>query len=151
MSLQDIAPRTSPAEAFIKVTPPGSNPVVYPWADPSGGDANATNQYWSADFSTVITETIGHHNAGQELTFEAIISRIPTNEIVAVRWDMGDGTTKYGQTIAHTYRVTAADILVTVAVTDMRGQTVHAGRQMYLNKYGTNSVLARRIVMHPSP
>lgn len=70
------------------------------------------------------------------LTFTATVGIFdPTGllSIVEYRWDFGDGTQAFGQSIGHTYVVANFDAFTVLRVRDNLGRFWYSRQQMYLH------------------
>lgn len=73
-------------------------------------------------------------NNNQLLTFTAS-AVVPSGlAIVEYRWDMGEGTIKYGSVITHTYITAAPGTTVNLTVTDTLNRTFSASRVLNLRR-----------------
>ncbi|MCL0042706.1 PKD domain-containing protein, partial [Thermodesulfovibrionales bacterium] len=58
--------------------------------------------------------------AGQPITFDASGSSDPDGQIISYEWDFGDGTSRTGKVVEHTFAL-AGDYTVTLTITDNHG------------------------------
>lgn len=70
---------------------------------------------------------------GVEVVFDATASADPDGEIVAYRWEFGDGGTAEGAVAAHTYRAAGPNTVV-LTVEDNRGATGRAERAILVHE-----------------
>lgn len=67
------------------------------------------------------------------ITFEAsVLEDIAEASIVQYRWDLGDGTVKYGSTVGHTYVVPNPSTSVALEVTDALNRKVYVSHVVLL-------------------
>ncbi len=72
------------------------------------------------------------YTVGEELTFTANTE----SSAVEFRWDMGDGITRHGQTVEHTFVVPAPDTVVRLLMIDSRGHRARAFKVMAFGSGG---------------
>ena len=68
----------------------------------------------------------------QVLTFVASATPATGTAIVQYKWDMGDGVTKYGPTIGHTYTVPNQSLTAKLEITDSLNRKVYVSKSMLL-------------------
>lgn len=68
----------------------------------------------------------------QLVTFVAAVTPPQGVAIIEYRWDLGDGNTKFGQTIGHTYGVPNQSLTAKLEVTDSYNRKVYVSKVMLL-------------------
>jgi hypothetical protein len=68
----------------------------------------------------------------QLITFTAAAVPASGTAIVQYRWDMGDGVTKFGAVIGHTYTVPNQSLTAKLEVTDSLNRKVYVSKAMLL-------------------
>jgi hypothetical protein len=114
-------------------TPKSSEPlpkVDFTW-DPVGAAVSfsfAGNSYppAGARFAAYYTPV------NQLVTFTAQVTATPNAPIIAYRWDLGDGVTKFGSTIGHVYNVPNPSLTAKLEVTDSLNRKVYVSKVLLL-------------------
>jgi hypothetical protein len=57
-------------------------------------------------------------------------------DVIRYEWDLGDGTTGFGQQIVHTYRIPNPHLRAVLRVTDASGVVYSTSHQIYLEDSG---------------
>jgi len=119
-----------------------SDSAVFDVVEPDGGGGNPAP---SASFSYSPTEP----DPGDVVIFDAHASSGNGDEIVAYRWDLGDGTAARGVTVNHAYR-TGGTYDVTLVVEDTAGQTDQVTRTVYVSQSPKGELVAMFDMTPPS-
>lgn len=68
----------------------------------------------------------------QLITFVAVTTVAAGVPIIEYRWDLGDGTIKYGSTVGHTYNVPNQSLTAKLEVTDALNRKVYVSKTLLL-------------------
>src|SRR4051812_48799927 len=68
----------------------------------------------------------------QLITFVATVKSDSGYPIIEYRWDLGDGTTKYGQTVGHIYNVPNPSLTAKLEVKDSLNRSAYVSKVLLL-------------------
>jgi hypothetical protein len=103
----------------------------------SGGTTNVLNLTVIRSLTADFTYSPSSPKSTDSITFNASEST-PSDEIISYQWDLGDGTTKYGETVSYEYS-DDTQYTVNLTVTNTAGDENSTQRSISIQNVGPNA------------